>query len=807
MKKPLLFLLFLSVLLNFPSFSLVLPEDYLKEGIGVRPLGMGGAFTAVPGDLNSAFYNPAGLDTIPPFNYVYGDLDYSKDRSNADSYSAFNMGSLCFAHIGRESATGQKVQSTYYSFGVKSAFGLSYGLTYKDISWANLPANGAGYSSDLGVMCRMTPDLTLGLLCQDLAYSKSLNVPSTTRIGFSYRLLNDNIMLSADTESGRITPGNYTYYGAEWKTSNVFILRAGSYQGRSTLGFGIAFGAMDIDYAVVYDDSVASGSVHRFSIGTNFEIKKERPFSIMRPKEFALIEIGGSLTGGIGEFSLLGGGKLGADAVIANINEAVDDPYVDGIILKIRSFDGGIGSVGIVQEIRRELMKAKDRKKIVIAYIESSALGDEYYLASVADYVVAPPNSDIGGLGRTIGITRIKGLLEKIGVESQVLVKGRYKNALSMFEEGLTRDQEKMMRILIADLYRQMVDDISLSRKNIKAKKMKEISDGSIFSANKAKELGLIDDIGYFKDAAKGGAKLLGDDKDPTIVKREGLFVRGEGEFLFAFPNKIAVIEIDGDIITGKSGQNVLFGGKATGSDTIVEQIKKASDDWQVKAIVVRINSGGGSAIASRQIYDELLKAKEKGKTVVASMGDLGASGGYYIACASDRIVANPGTITGSIGVIGARILIIKDLLDKIGVKVETVKEGRHSDMFSGLRKLSTSEIQSLSYLLEETYDDFVSAVARGRGLTTAEVRDVAEGRIYTGSQAKDLDLVDKLGNFTDAVDEASRLSGIAGKPKLVYYREESFWLGMGTGAIKMMGLENGLFPQLGSELAEYRLY
>lgn len=266
------------------------------------------------------------------------------------------------------------------------------------------------------------------------------------------------------------------------------------------------------------------------------------------------------------------------------------------------------------------------------------------------------------------------------------------------------------------------------------------------------------------------------------------------------------MIEIDGDIVTGSSGQNVIFGGRLTGSDTIVDQIKRASDDWQVKAIIVRVNSGGGSAVASGQIYTELMKARSKGKIVIASMGDLAASGGYFISSAADKIVADPGTITGSIGVIEADLLVYSGIMSKLGLKAETVKEGEHSDMFSGFRRLTTDEADSLRAYMNETYWDFIGSVAKGRKMTTTEVSSLAEGKVYTGSQAKDVKLVDQLGNFTDAVKLACDMAKIPGEPQLVYYRPTDLFLNLGQGAVKMLGLEKGLFGPREEGLGEFKL-
>jgi protease-4 len=537
----------------------------------------------------------------------------------------------------------------------------------------------------------------------------------------------------------------------------------------------------------------------------SFFEKPKRPMSVIRPKEYALIEMGGEIVGGVGDFSIFGGGRIGADSIIEHIKQATADPYIDGIILKIRGFGGGLGSFAIVQEIRSELLKSKEKGKKIVAYLEEGTMGDEYYLASVADVVVVPSAGTVGGIGKSVNMVKIKGLLEKFGIEAQVLSRGKYKSTFNLLSPEITKEQRLMVQDVLADLYRQMVTDIESSRKGkISMEKLKEIADGSIFSAGRAKELGLIDEVGYFRDATRAGADLYDSKDDINVVERKDLFREDAGEYLFALPNKIAVIEIDGDIVTGRSGQNVIFGGHTTGADVVCDQIKKAADDWQIRAIVVRINSGGGSAVASGQIYSELMRAKKKGKIIVASMGDMAASGGYYIAAACNKIVADPGTITGSIGVIETSMLNYSGLLKMLGIKAESVKEGKHADMFSGFRRLSTEEVNSINIYIEDTYREFVKAVADGRGMTTGEVASLAEGKVYTGKQALDVKLVDKLGNFTDSVNLAADMANIPGEPKLVYYRDENIFLRFGGGALKMMGLGSGIFPDRGG-LVEYK--
>ena len=234
---------------------------------------------------------------------------------------------------------------------------------------------------------------------------------------------------------------------------------------------------------------------------------------------------------------------------------------------------------------------------------------------------------------------------------------------------------------------------------------------------------------------------------------------------------KIVLINIEGSIVGGRSGFGMF--GSESGADDIAKQIKRAGEDSSVKAIILRINSPGGSAAASQELHEEVRKARENDKIVVASMSDIAASGGYYVACGADKIVANPGTITGSIGVIFSQ-LQYSELLEKYGVRSNVITSGKYKDIGSPLRNMTEEERQILQEMIDDVYSQFVHAVAEGRQMNESEVLELADGRIFTGRQAKELGLVDELGNFQDAVDLAAELAGIEGKPKMVEYGKKS---------------------------------
>jgi protease-4 len=233
----------------------------------------------------------------------------------------------------------------------------------------------------------------------------------------------------------------------------------------------------------------------------------------------------------------------------------------------------------------------------------------------------------------------------------------------------------------------------------------------------------------------------------------------------FALGDAVAIVRVEGFITSGRP--TFPYGVHMAYSDLIIEEIRRAQDDPRVKAIVLRIESPGGEVVASDEIYNEILKAE---KPVVASMGDIAASGGYYIACAADKIVANPATLTGSIGVI-SQIPNVEELMKKLGIEMRVIKSGPHKDLLSPFREMTEEEMGIWQDITDEVYEMFVGMVAERRNLPQKKIKEIADGRVYTGKQALELGLVDELGNLSEAVDLAAELGGIVGKPRIVEYR------------------------------------
>lgn len=254
-----------------------------------------------------------------------------------------------------------------------------------------------------------------------------------------------------------------------------------------------------------------------------------------------------------------------------------------------------------------------------------------------------------------------------------------------------------------------------------------------------------------------------------------GLVAVCAGLFLMYTParERVAVIYVEG-VITGGRAQSSIFGGSG-GTDEVIRQIRSAREDKEVKAIVIRINSPGGSAPASQEVGEEVKRLKTSGKPVIASMGDIAASGGYWIAALTDKIYANAGTITGSIGVY-IPYTNWEELYKKIGLHSEKIKSGPHKDMLSPERPMTGEERQIIQTMVDDLYDQFVTVVSEGRKLDPAQVRKLADGRVYTGRQAKQLGLIDEIGTFYDAIDQAAKQAGIKGKPDLKEYGRGGLW-------------------------------
>jgi protease IV len=429
-------------------------------------------------------------------------------------------------------------------------------------------------------------------------------------------------------------------------------------------------------------------------------------------------------------------------SLVDALRKASVDRRVSSVIIRPTS---NAALWGKVQEVRDAIIAFKASKKPIVAFLEYG--GDQsYYLASACDKVFLMPTASLDLTGMANYELFLRGALDKLGAFPDALHVGDYKTASNMFtEHSFTRAHREMAESLNNDLYEQLIAGLAEGRRRSPAE-MRALVDHGPYLPEDAVRAGLVDDLAYEDELDDKVA--LGRGRATTIRHQQYRSI-GAGSLGLNRGPKIAVLHASGVITSGASNYDSP-GGQVIGSDTMVEWLRKARADSSIRAIVLRIDSPGGSAVASDIIWREIMLTRDR-KPVIASMSDVAASGGYYIAMPAHAIVAQPATLTGSIGVVLVRF-VIDGTLDKLGVNIETVKQGRYADLFSPVRPFTPDERKKVLELMQATYDAFVEKVAAGRNTTPERIDAIAQGRVWTGKQAKELGLVDELGGLDRAL-------------------------------------------------------
>ena len=436
--------------------------------------------------------------------------------------------------------------------------------------------------------------------------------------------------------------------------------------------------------------------------------------------------------------------------------EAGEDVRVVGLITKV----GGALPWATMQELRLGVEAFARSGKPTVAWAESlddgSAMLTAYTLASAFGEIWLQPGGGIGPLGVGVETTFLRGALDKLGIEPQLEQRYEYKNAADRISRTeLTPAHRESLERLTGTIYADAVQLIAAGRK-LGPEDVKGRMDASPYTAAEARGAGLVDRLGY-RDEVYASVRS----RFPTTPQL--LFAdRWKPAPRPSWPKPrrghVALVEARGAIVTGRSRRRL--GGRQVGSDTVSAQLRAARDDDRARALVLRVDSPGGSAVASEVIWREVVRIRDTGKPVVVSMSDLAASGGYYIACPADMILALPATVTGSIGVFGGKF-VVAELLERLGLTTGTVQQGERALMYSGRRRFDEDEQARLAATIDAVYDDFVAKVATGRGRPTEEIEAVARGRVWSGQDAEAVGLVDRLGGLREAVAEARTRSGL----------------------------------------------
>ena len=444
--------------------------------------------------------------------------------------------------------------------------------------------------------------------------------------------------------------------------------------------------------------------------------------------------------------------------LIRQIEKYGEDPDVAGIVLR---FDGFRAGWAKLQELRDALLEFMYTGKSVVAYLESCGNGT-YYLASAADHIFINPVGEVGLTGLSAHTVFIRRTLDIFGIDPQFAHIGRYKSSSEMYDrDDMSDSQREELDFVLDELFDEFVFGIADGRGYIDAQ-VRELIDDGPFNAADAYSAGLVDSLVY-EDELEDVLKYFFSDRTVLIKEQKHdrrLTIHDEWHDLRT--RSIAIVYGSGTIVRGKSSEGGLFSEETMGSGTIVRALRKAHEEKSVKGIVFRIESPGGSMLASEEILREVKRCTEGDdrKPIIVSMSDVAGSGGYYIGCMADTIIAQPGTITGSIGVITGKMTYNR-LQGKLGISTETLTRGRHADMWGGHRSFTDEEWEKLHRDVDHYYRTFLERVAEGRGMDTSEVSEVAQGRIWTGSQAVERGLVDMMGGLSLAVELAAYKAGL----------------------------------------------
>ena len=746
---------------------------------------------ALPGGTAAIWTNPAGIGEDGGSGLIFA-APYLGGVNTVYQFNdqwgfGINLESLGF---GIE-ATREDHAATRYTWGSSVEFSEGFNL-----GWAYHWSGGLNRQNswDLGLLVRPTPWLSIGAQVTEVNCPKSIvmdtlgnelnvNLDPSYHLGLALRPFCPRLTLTADAALWRSNAdwavGKNDYgdnldptFTLQLQPIPGFALRAG-YAMDSELTFaGIS----------LYNENteLASHSGHRMSsvsgspayMGTSWirisdEFRPE-PFAFLDKPKVVTMKLSGKIVEEPEPFSLFRPKAMTIHELLQKIERLEKDDQVKGLLLK---FDGLSIGTSDLAEFRESLLDFKAAGKKIFVYSNDYTLG-RMYLASVGDLVLVHPAGEviIPGIGATMPF--IRSLLEKLGIEAQVLHVGKYKSAGEILSrDDMSEEAKEAIDAVVETIWTAYTGAIAEGR-GISPDEVKNWVDEAMFNADEALEHGLVDGIA-FEDQVEEKIKEEFTGRKPRFVSSKIYFMQKPAELVWddMTSPRIAVVYAVGSIMEGESKRELL-GGKIMGSETIAKAIRQARSDSRVKAIVFRIDSGGGSALASDIILREIERTTNdtlkdvRHIPVIVSMSDVAGSGGYYIACKADTIVAPETCITGSIGVIGLK-LVLKDLYEKTGISHDGVMRGKHADMWKTRRRWNEDEEKKIMHSMETMYERFVGFVAAGRDLDTSRVHELGQGRIWSGKDALDLGLVDVNGGLLTAIDIAKEAAGIK-KEKVV---------------------------------------
>ena len=653
--------------------------------------------------------------------------------------------------------------------GKQNAFTWSTGLTARPLRWTSL-----------GVVAENWSEPTLGRATLARTYQISLGV----RPGFDFITLAANSHFDRDFHTDNIAwdyglavepiPG--LHFSGTFRPAAPLdnIPNGFSNADRFSAGLSINMPYMGVGYSRLQ----GSGSDDFAGNMVNINVNLKRYQTVLTyDRRFAVLTVDGRMQDSPSGWSLFSGKNPSLVDALEQLRTIEQDSELAGVILKIGDMGSRIGVSAQAEELHREIGILRQKGKVAVAYLEFTTKPTPYYLATACNSIVMPSEGELGGLGTYLEVHRLDELGKKLGIGVDMVHAGKYKLSTFFFGPALNDEQKEELQSIVDSEYDILIDAIVAGRR-INADSARKLCDGLMMRSQMAKDAGLVDEIGDWFYCKQVAARLAKMGSKPSQLAKIA-----DWEYLpkrWGKPPVVAVIMLEGMITEGRSGSDPLLG-KIIGADTVVKQLEQCEKNPEVKAVVLRVNSPGGSALASDYINSAVWRLRNKGKPVVASYSNIAASGGYYISCGSNEIFTDESTIAGSIGVFSGKPHI-GELFEKIGVTTETVKHGENADMYSFSRPWTDAEKARVQELTDASYQSFVEKVATGRKMSVDEVKKVAEGRIWTGRQAMEIKLVDKFGGLNEAVERACELAGVGEEPEVVYLTGQSPFFSIGYG-------------------------
>jgi protease-4 len=540
----------------------------------------------------------------------------------------------------------------------------------------------------------------------------------------------------------------------------------------------------------------------------------------VEPKKVLVLPITGAIQERAQELVIFGSQPESLKQYIDVLRKARLDADINTVVLRLGPNQMGMATA---QELREAIAKLRERNKKVVAILEDDSQAS-YLVATAANEIVMPPSGDILLHGISADSYFLKNLLAKVGVKVQIIHVGQYKSYGETFtQDEFTTPARQNMNEIVDGVYGQLKQMIAEGRK-VSPEKAEEILNAGPLSADKAKEMGLVDKVAYADELLDGYKK-----NDLSVVEAEDYKSSSSSKSdsgtdlsllsILSMMNKssdsddsggdyprVAVLYAVGSISLGSNGDSGFGSESEIASEDFIEELEKLKNNDKIRAVILRVNSPGGSAFASDLIWKKIEELKAK-KPVVASMGDVAASGGYYISMGASKIVAQPGTLTGSIGVVGGKPNL-ENLYEKLGVNKTTISRGKYAGMFSETKDFTPQETQAVQDMMKRTYDEFVTKAAKGRSKSFDQVHEVAQGRVWTGEAAKKVGLVDELGGLDKAILETKTLIGLKPdeKVRLIAYPKEKSLVdilqkafGASSSTVKFQGTNVALGAVLGN--------